>query len=300
MKTKMGLTLAVLIGLAACVGLAWAQKPPEEKTVPPGMVLVPAGEFTMGMSADDAAKECKKLHGEQCNKKEFILDPKNMEPPHKVYLDAYYIDKNEVTQAEYDKCVFAGKCQSNRNLLRFPLPMQLLLTRPRQPVIEVTWDDAQSYCSWAGKRLPTEAEWEKAARGTDGRMYPWGNEFDGKKANFCDKNCKKFFKNNDWALNNWDDGYMFTAPVGSYPAGASPYGALDMAGNVSEWVADMYQRDYYSKSPEKNPKGPDGGTGCVFRGGDWIAGANYLRVTGRYGDEPGYHYGHIGFRCARD
>jgi formylglycine-generating enzyme required for sulfatase activity len=281
MRTKIGLALIGIIGLALGLGLALAQKAPKEKPVPPGMVLVPAGEFIMGMSADDALKECRKFYGDKCGSE----GPLNEGPVHKVYLDAYSIDKREATQEDYDKCVAAGKCKANNKHDGF--------TGPRQPVVGVTWDDAKSYCSWAGKRLPTEAEWEKAARGPDGRMYPWGNEFDGKKANFCDKNCSSEFA-------AWDDGYAKTAPVGSYPSGASPYGALDMAGNVWEWTADWYQDDYYKNSPAKNPKGPDTGAYRVLRGGSWFDTTYDLRVAGRVYAYPPIQFFNIGFRCAGD
>jgi formylglycine-generating enzyme required for sulfatase activity len=284
MKTKIGLALVCVIGFAVVVGLAFAkEEAAKEKAPPPGMVSVPAGEFTMGISADDSFKECKKFYNDQCDRSFFAKE----EPAHKVYLGAYFIDKYEMTQEDYDKCVEAGKCTANQKDEGF--------IGSRQPVGGVTWVDAQSYCSWAGKRLPTEAEWEKAARGTDGRMYPWGNKFDGKKANFCDKNCQF-----DWALKNWDDGYAKKAPVGSYPAGASPYGALDMAGNAWEWVADWYQRYYYRQSPERNPQGPDTGRHRVLRGGSWSGNSYDLRVAGRYGLGPADQVGSVGFRCAGD
>jgi len=290
MRTKIQSVLVGAIGLAVVVGLASAQDAPKttkEKPVPPGMVPVPAGEFTMGMSADDALKECRKFFGDKCGNGDGEMF-KNAAPVHKVYLDAFFIDKTEVPQEDYDKCVAAGKCKANQKSDGF--------TGPRQPVVGVTWEDARSYCSWAGKRLPTEAEWEKAARGTDGRMYPWGNEFDGKKANFCDKNCEF-----GWALKNWDDGYAKTASVGSYPSGASPYGALDMAGNAWEWVGDWYQGDYYSNSPARNPKGPDTGRFRDLRGGGWGGSADDLRVSSRGADgNPTSRDGTVGFRCAGD
>jgi formylglycine-generating enzyme required for sulfatase activity len=245
-----------------------ANAPEQSKGGP--MVSVPAGEFWMGCN-NKVDKQCK-------------ADEK---PYHKVYLDAFYIDKFLVTQSEYNKCVTYGACAENQKWDAF--------TGDRQPVVGVNWDEANTYCKWAGKRLPTEAEWEKAARGADGRIYPWGNEFDGKKLNFCDKNCSE-----DVADKTVDDGYSNTSPVGSYPAGASPYGAMDMAGNVLEWVSDWYDENYYSKSPSKDPKGPDSGTSRVLRGGAWSLDARDARASIRYRSAPTLRGNILGFRCLRD
>ncbi|MDE3089110.1 MAG: SUMF1/EgtB/PvdO family nonheme iron enzyme, partial [Chloroflexota bacterium] len=186
------------------------------------MVYVPAGEFTMGSNDYDWEK-----------------------PPHTVYLDGFWIDKYEVTNALYKKCVDSGTCKVADMGEYDPSG------KPNRPVVQVTWYDANTFCQWAGKRLPTEAEWEKAARGTDARTWPWGNDWNPSK------------------LNSWDAGPHTTTDVGTYPQGASPYGALDMAGNVWEWVADWYSSNYYANSPKNNPKGPDSGGYRVMRGGSW-------------------------------
>lgn len=195
-------------------------------------------------------------------------------PRRRVYLDAYYIDKYEVTNALYGKFMQA----TGRSA---PTLWGANFNGPAQPVVGVSWDDAEAYCKWAGKRLPTEAEWEKAARGTDGRKYPWGEQWDSSRANSSEAKLNK------------------TAPVGSYPAGASPYGAHDMAGNVWEWVADWYDANYYQRAPGSNPKGPDSGQYRVLRGGSWLHVPWLLRSATRFWYVPTGRSYIIGFRCAQ-
>lgn len=255
------------------------------------MRLVPAGQFTMGGSADTALAECQKLYiGGTCDRGWFTDE----EPAHTVYLDDYYMDKYEVSNAAYRECVNSGACQ--------PPTYTGSYTRSNYygnsayddyPVIYVDWNMANAYCEWRGARLPTEAEWEKAARGPDGRLYPWGNTFDGKKANFCDENCSF-----DAANKNYDDGYADTAPVTAFPGGASVYGIFNLAGNVWEWVAGWYDSSYYANSPFSNPQGPSSGEYRALRGGSWIVYGYLLRSADRNRVEPSNSNLNLGFRCA--
>ncbi len=238
------------------------------------MALVPAGEFTMG-SMDGEADE---------------------QPVHQVYLDSFYMDKYEVTNILYRACVDAGVCIP-------PVPNRYTQkgyftdgSFYNYPVVSMGWDMAKAYCEWRGARLPTEAEWEKAARGTEGRIYPWGNIFDGSLVNFCDAYC--VFQNNNPAFT---DNYSYTSPVGAFPQGASPYGIHDMAGNAVEWVADWYSESYYFQSPLINPIGPTTGSVRVARGGSWGSNDFGIRTTERSGAPDSYHTNLMsGFRCVRD
>jgi len=275
--------------------------PPSDFTDDHGvrMNLIPAGSFEMGTDSEVALEECRSLYsgtdvfiGESCQQSWYA----NEEPVHTVYLDDYYIDLREVTNAMYALCVEKGFCtepsdkdSSTHNSYYGNLAYA------DYPVIDVIWEQAQEYCEWRGARLPTEAEWEKAARGTEGQLYPWGNTFDGSLANFCDKNCTK-----DWANLDYDDGYTELAPVGTFPEAASPYGVLEMGGNVWEWVSDWYSEDYYANSPSENPNGPDSGTFRVARGGSWYGAGFNLRTCIRGWFIPTMNIGNdLGFRCAR-
>jgi len=219
------------------------------------MVYVSAGEFLMGS--------------------EKLMAKRNEGPEHTVYLDAFYIDKYEVTNAQYRKCGEAGACNTPSDTTYYDNA-----DYAQHPVVYVNWYQAEAYCQWASKRLPTEAEWEKAARGTDGRTYPWGEGIDCDHAQYSQCGGR-------------------TVPVGSKPKGASPYGALDMAGNVWEWVADWYDSDYYSQSPGRNPLGPDSGESRVMRGGPRGGDPGVVRITDRYRDAPYSQNIGVGFRCAR-
>ena len=221
------------------------------------MVSVPAGTFTMGRD----------------------LAPDDQRPAHDVTLDAFWLDQTEVTNAEYDPCVAAGVCSAS------DYARDRQLNGDTQPVAGVSWFDADAYCAWVGARLPTEAEWEYAARGPEGNAYPWGNEpLQGY------ANCAA-----DWC----GDEFPATAPVGSFPQGASWVGALDMSGNVWEWVNDWYAAGYYGFSPEENPPGPAEGTIKVIRGGSWQYNLANIRATMRGAAFPAARSKYLGFRCAR-
>lgn len=261
------------------------------------MRLVPAGEFTMGGTAETAFIECQKLYiGGTCAQ-DWFLDE---EPAHTVFLDDFYMDIYEVSNAAYRECVNSGACLPPRNDGSETRPSYFSDPQyDNYPVVNVDWDMANAYCEWRGARLPTDAEWEKAARGLDGRIYPWGNSFDGTKANSCDSNCA-----GEGANRNYDDGYADTAPVDSYPDGVSVYGIFNLAGNVWEWAADWYGPTYYTVSLAGNPTGPlssdfASGEGRVVRGGSWTNFGDVLRATNRYQFRPIYYNSSLGIRCVR-
>jgi sulfatase modifying factor 1 len=235
------------------------------------LVLIPAGPFPMGVPKGDR----------DGGRDEY--------PNHEVWLDAYSIEKFEVTNSRYRDFVRATGHRPpqhpkdpSRNLWQGTVMPESIADRP---VINVDWFDAEAYCKWAGRRLPTEAEWEKAARGTDDRRFPWGNvEPTHKHLNF----------NQRW------QGEKTLMPVGSYEAGKSPYGVYDMAGNVWEWVADWYDAYYYEKSPARNPKGPATGTHKVLRSSGWEVETPLVRSVTRVMSDPLNRNHSTGFRCAAD
>ncbi|MFQ5945781.1 MAG: formylglycine-generating enzyme family protein [Anaerolineae bacterium] len=255
------------------------------------MVLVPDGPFTMGVDPDAAIAECEQLGASPCDREDFA----DAAPPHLVTLGAFYIDTYEVTNEQYAKCVAAGTCAPPSDTKSYT--RDSYYGDPQfadYPVILVNWFDAQTHCEWRGARLPTEAEWEKAARGSEGRLYPWGNSFLPGRANLCDRNCGF-----PWADRGQDDGHADTAPVGTYPDGESPYGAHDLAGNVWEWVADRYGSDYYLLSPPVNPQGPSEEAFRVARGGAWFSPAIAIAAPYRLANVPTARYHLVGgFRCA--
>jgi len=250
------------------------------------MVYVPGGTFEMGSSeaeTDAAFEQCEQDQGSgECLRNWFERES----PPHTVTLDSFWIDKYEVTNAQYRKCVEDGDC------LEPGCWGNSDFNAADQPAVCVNWIDAQGYCDWVGAQLPTEAEWEYAARGPQRNTYPWGDTFDGEQLNFCDDSCSEEHKNPEW-----NDGYELTAPVGSFEAGTSWLGALDMAGNVFEWVNDWYQEDYYAVSPQSNPPGPGTGDSKVLRGGSWNSRVYYVASASRRWYRPRENYSDLGFRC---
>ena len=255
------------------------------------MIYIPAGEFTMGWEGTDSTISI--LPGPY---PDFLV--------HKVILEGYWIDKYEVTNGQYQQCVEDGVCRScNQN--NIPPQGKGYFTSPEYaeyPVVNVSWYMARDYCGWADRRLPTEAEWEKAARGTDGRKYPWGNDnYSESYANICDANCPSAKKGNI-SNPNFDDGFAGPAPVDSFPNGASPYGAMDMAGNVWEWTStsaepypyvanDGREGQYDIADGEKWPE-------RILRGGPWNDGVWYQRSSFRYRAVAIYWNFNMGFRCA--
>ena len=235
------------------------------------MVLIPAGPFTMG--SDDG--------------------PHNERPAHTVTLDAYSIDRYEVTLGLYRKFLEEGKYDAPPTW-----DDEAATSVGDRPAIGMRWESAAAYCRWAGKRLPTEAEWEKAARGTDGRRYPWGE-------------MQPFVDIANYNRGMWvSEAITLMAVTGGLEGmsvrhglkegGKSPFGVFHMAGNAAEWVADWYERDYYQKSPERNPSGPMAGEKRVLRGGSWADVPSALRTTARFSAEPNFEDRTIGFRCAAD
>ncbi len=222
------------------------------------MVQIPEGPFTMG-SQDG--------------------DPDEM-PEHQVFLKGFFIDRKEVTQEEYMRFAKMTKRQTPR--IEVFEDDQSKLLQPEFAAMSVSWDEAAAYCKWAGKRLPTEAEWEKAGRGEGKRKYPWGDKFVTNAAN----------------VDGSEDGYKYLAPPGSFEGGRSPYGLYDMTGNVAEWVADSYDEGYYKKSPYRDPKGPESGDLKVVRGGSWRETEHNARLSKRFAAKHWRTDITIGIRCA--
>jgi formylglycine-generating enzyme required for sulfatase activity len=293
----------VLMGLAACGPKATPTPTPvspvatlaqsDTATRPADgmvMVYVPGGESRLGSDdseVDLALEMCNQYYGE-CEREWFEVE----QPAHVVLLDGFWMDKTEVTNAQYRRCVDLGGCtppSSNSSDTRSSYFGDSAYDN--YPVVYVSWSQANAYCTWAGARLPTEAQWEYAARGPEGRRYPWGNDYDGARLNSCDVTCDY-----DWADNAYEDGYADTAPVGSYPDGASWCGAQDLAGNVWEWTADWYGE--YSSERQVNPTGPASGSLRALRGDAADGTRSVSRNAARHGESPSRTYEYLGFRCA--
>ena len=243
------------------------------------MILIPEGSFTMGFAIEN----------------ENNWGDMDEEPVHKVNLSAYWIDKYEVTSSSFSKFLNENKKEADQFIEITPavtVKLEKDVYKPRKslenfPVNRVSWFGADAYCRWKGKRLPTEAEWEKAARGTDGRIFPWGNEFpDNSRATY-----RRKFK---------EKGFQVMEPVDGMINGISPYGVHHMAGNVWEWVSDWFDAAAYQDDKRIDPKGPESGISKVLRGGNWYYKAYYMRTTYRFNEKPDVFKVWQGFRCARN
>jgi len=288
---KLGLlTLILAVGYSP---YALSLEPPD------GMVWIPAGEFHMG--TPDGGNG--------------LADER---PERLVFLHSFFLDRFEVTNQDYAGFVdLTGyRAPANNNpastIWDGPVPPPGIA---KHPVVNVSWDDAEAYCRWSGKRLPTEAEWEKAARGTDGRHYPWGNDWDRTKANsasYWAGRTVEFQSGADWdafwlkgdgarlAKEKGINGEILTMPVGSFPDAVSPYGVHDLAGNVAEWVQDWYDPNYYRQAPLSNPPGPERGAIKSMRGGSWLKPAISMRTSDRDWGIMDSRPSGTGFRCAKD
>ncbi len=254
------------------------------------MVYVPPGAFTMGSVDGDDHEKPKHTHS----------IPKG-----------YYVGRYETTVAQFRRFVEATSYQTDAEKEGWAYGYRDGEWGKQQgyswrapgfeqggahPVVCVSWNDAKGFCAWSGLALPTEAQWEKAARGTDGRKYPWGSEWDPARVNFCDRSCPEDYS---WKAEDEDDGHGYTAPVGSYARGVSPYGAHDMAGNVWEWCADWYAGDWYASYAKGSTTPPSSGSDRVSRGGSWNDTARRVRTAVRSRFTPEVRYDYLGFRPAR-
>jgi formylglycine-generating enzyme required for sulfatase activity len=264
------------------------------------MVYVPPGEFILGTSDAQIDSWLKEHPGD---KRERFKDE---QPQCRVRLEGYWIGRTEVTNAQYLRFVRATGHRAPEHWKGGQIPSGL----ENFPVVFVDWEDARAYCQWAGGRLPTELEWEKAARGTDGRILPWGKQWDSKRCRNLELlTGKPYTTDPAWvaAVQLWDASHDAVregpAAVGSYPAGASPYGCLDMAGNVWEWCADWYEGDAYQRYAKRDLRPPTSGEYKVLRGGSWFdVNPSGFRCAYRLSDNPfarGNYYICYGFRCAR-
>jgi formylglycine-generating enzyme required for sulfatase activity len=268
-------------------------------------VDVPAGMFLRGSNDADlqtGLRLCRLTYSrpDECTVSWFQAES----PQRSVYTDAFQIDRHEVSNARYAQCIDAGACApinysactmvdpATRGW-RIGAPGHANARKAEHPAVCVNWDDANRFCRWAGGRLPTEAEWEKAARGTDGRTFPWGNDWNQSALNWGD-----LAPNGDFGVH---DGQSGTSPPGSFASSVSPYGAHDMAGNVWEWTQDWYAADFYAHGSDRNPvnQTQSGGKGRTVRGGSWSFAGNGARTTYRYYEDQATRDDAVGFRCVR-
>lgn len=264
-KPRYGITIAALfVACSIAAALVVSAAPPSQELDPVPMVTIPAGEFLMGNPEG--------------------IGRADEWPQRSVYLDRFSIDQVEVTNERYMAFVAATGHRNPPNPYGTG-PLVSIKGLEELPVVQTTWYDAKAYCAWAKKRLPTEAEWEKAARGTDGRKFPWGNDAaTPKRANFD---------------REWDEEKTLH-PVGSLPEGDSPYGVKDMAGNAREWVSDWYAPDYYRQAPNRNPQGPEKkGVVRSIRGGSWHSPVSDITTSARGRGGFALQTHGTGFRCAR-
>jgi formylglycine-generating enzyme required for sulfatase activity len=264
-KPRYGITIAALfVACSIAAALVVSAAPPSQELDPVPMVTIPAGEFLMGNPEG--------------------IGRADEWPQRSVYLDRFSIDQVEVTNERYMAFVAATGHRTPPNPYGTG-PLVSIKGLEELPVVQTTWYDANAYCAWAKKRLPTEAEWEKAARGTDGRKFPWGNDAaTPKRANFD---------------REWDEEKTLL-PVGSLPEGDSPYGVKDMAGNAREWVSDWYTPDYYRQAPNRNPQGPEKkGVVRSIRGGSWHSPVSDITTSARGRGGFALQTHGTGFRCAR-
>lgn len=261
------------------------------------MVLIPAGEFLMGITDDEVAAQVKAYPTYTAAM--FARE----QPAHRVVLDAYYLYKTEVTVAQYRKF-----CAATRRVM--PKLSDEWMRQAINPIVNVSWEDAAAYATWAGASLPTEAQWENATRGGDRRLYPWGDVWPPSKGagNFCDQTLNRNFPVVKHYIENYDDGFVNAAPIASFPA--NPYGVYDLAGNVEEWCADWYSEMYYRTSPVQNPAGPSEAEATlvksegqevkqrVVRGTNWFCwGSSLFLASFRSASSPMEATCYRGFRC---
>lgn len=270
------------------------------RTPGPDAILIREGLFTMGSSAEDLALARTLCSGEPMGKNCAELRFVEEYPAHEVFLSDFWMDRTEVTVAQYRRCVASGQCLEppyGAGAARFD--------QPNFPVVNVSWYDATNYCRWAGGRLPTEAEWERAARGPKGRRFPWGNVYNSALANHGKVFGEVMHNRLQWVVyasseeEDESDGFLEIAPVSSFRDGRTPDGFHDLAGNVEEWVSDYFQPQYPEGSLV-NPRGPDQGEFRSVRGGSYIHGRHQLRTTARRFDLPSMRRPWRGFRCARN